>query len=118
KYSTLGGMVKRRDSWFVPLYSGLYPAILCMARRYAGTWGVDADDLVQVAGLALWTCCSRYSTLPPDQQLRIGNTVARRTMLRWCDQEGRTPTHLGTAGSIPWFTVRSMCAEETSAEYS
>jgi hypothetical protein len=26
-------------------------------------------------------------------------------MLHWCDHEGRTPTHLGTAGTSPWFTA-------------
>jgi len=97
--------VKRKDAWFVPLYDGLRPAIVGMARRYARTWGLDADDLIQIAGYALWSCCGRYQGRPLDEQLRIGNTVARRTMLHWCDHEGRTPTHLGTAGTSPWFTA-------------
>jgi len=81
------------------------PAIVGMARNYAHTWGVDADDLIEVAGYALWTSCARYMGRPMDEQLRIGNTVARRTMLHWCDHEGRAPTHLGTAGASPWFTA-------------
>jgi DNA-directed RNA polymerase specialized sigma24 family protein len=97
--------VKRNDAWFVPLYDGLRPAIAGMARRYGRTWGLDADDLAQVAAYALWSCCGRYQERPFGEQLRIGNTVARRTMLHWCDQEGRTPTHLGTAGMSPWFTA-------------
>ena len=97
--------MKRKDAWFVPLYDGLRPAIVGMARRYARTWGLDADDLIQIAGYALWSCCGRYQGRPLDEQLRIGNTVARRTMLHWCDHEGRTPTHLGTAGTSPWFTT-------------
>jgi DNA-directed RNA polymerase specialized sigma24 family protein len=76
-----------------------------MARNYARTWGLDADDLIQVAGYALWSCCGRYLDRPLGEQLRIGNTVARRTMLHWCEHEGRTPTHLGTAGTSPWFTA-------------
>jgi DNA-directed RNA polymerase specialized sigma24 family protein len=97
--------MKRNDAWFVPLYDGLRPAIVGMARNYARTWGLDADDLVQVAGYALWSCCGRYRERPLEEQLRIGNTVARRTMLHWCDHEGRAPTHLGTAGTSPWFTA-------------
>jgi DNA-directed RNA polymerase specialized sigma24 family protein len=93
--------VKRNDAWFVPLYEGLYPAIVGMARNYARTWGLDADDLIQVAGFALWSSCARYQNRPLEEQLRIGNTVVRRTMLHWCDHEGHAPTHLGTAGSSP-----------------
>ena len=70
--------MKRDDSWFVPLYDGLCPAIVGMARNYARTWGLEADDLIQVAGYALWSCCGRYKDRPLDEQLRIGNTVARR----------------------------------------
>ena len=97
--------MKRNDVWFAPLYDGLLPAIIGMARNYARTWGLDADDLVQVGGYALWSNCGRYRERPLDEQLRIGNTVARRTMLHWCDHEGRTPTHLGTAGTSPWFAA-------------
>jgi len=97
--------MKRNDVWFAPLYDGLLPAIVGMARNYARTWGLDADDLVQVGGYALWSNCGRYKDRPLDEQLRIGNTVARRTMLHWCDHEGRTPTHLGTAGTSPWFAA-------------
>ena len=97
--------MKRNDVWFAPLYDGLLPAIVGMARNYARTWGLDADDLVQVGGYALWSNCGRYRERPLDEQLRIGNTVARRTMLHWCDHEGRTPTHLGTAGTSPWFAA-------------
>jgi len=92
--------VKRKDAWFLQLYEGLLPAIVGMARNYAHTWGVDADDLIEVAGYALWTSCARYMGRPMDEQLRIGNTVARRTMLHWCDHEGRAPTHLGTGRCI------------------
>ena len=110
--------MKRASSWFLPVYDGLRPVITGLARKYGATWGVDADDLVQAAGLALWESCERYSSLPLDQQLRIGNTVARRTMLHWCEHESHTPTHLGTAGSTPWFTVETtgcvpmVCEEE------
>ena len=97
--------MKRNDAWFLLLYDGLRPAIVGMARNYARTWGLDPDDLVQVAGCALWSCCGRYQARSLGEQLRIGNTVARRTMLHWCDREGRTPTHLGTAGTAPWFTA-------------
>ncbi len=99
--------MKRTGSWFAPVYEGLRPVIMGLARKYGSTWGVDADDLVQVAGLALWENCKRYSRLPLEQQLRIGNTVARRTMLHWCERESHNPTHLGTAGSTPWFTVET-----------
>jgi DNA-directed RNA polymerase specialized sigma24 family protein len=109
--------VKRASSWFLPLYDGLCPVIVGLARKYGSTWGVEADDLVQVAGLALWESCERYSRLPLDQQLRIGNTVVRRTMLHWCEHESHTPTHLGTAGSTPWFTVEtSACLPAASEE--
>ena len=97
--------MKRSDVWFVALYDGLRPAIVGMARNYAHTWGLEADDLIQVAGYALWSCCGRYKDRPLEEQLRIGNTVARRTMLHWCDHEGHAPTHLGTAGTAPWFTA-------------
>ena len=97
--------MKRNDAWFISLYDGLYPAIVGMARNYARTWGLDADDLIQVAGHALWTGCCRYQDRPLGEQLRIGNTVARRTMLHWCDHEGHTPTYLGTSGTAPWFTA-------------
>jgi hypothetical protein len=30
-----------------------------------------------------------------------------RTMLHWCERESHIPTHLGTAGSTPWFTVEA-----------
>ncbi len=97
--------MKKDDGWFTSVYNGLSSVIAGMARKYAATWGLDVEDLVQAAGLALWECGVRYADLPLEQQLRIGNTIARRTMLHWCEQEGRNPTHLGTAGSIPWFTV-------------
>ena len=110
--------MKRTNAWFFPVYDGLRPVIMGLARKYGATWGVDADDLAQVAGLALWENGERYANLPLEQQLRIGNTVARRTMLHWCDRESHTPTHLGTAGSTPWFTTETadriplVCEEE------
>jgi hypothetical protein len=108
--------VKRASSWFLPIYDGLCPVIVGLARKYGATWGVEADDLVQVAGLALWESCERYSRLPLDQQLRIGNTVVRRTMLHWCEHESHTPTHLGTAGSTPWFTVETTACVLAASE--
>lgn len=95
--------MNKNDAWFVPLYQELYPTLTGMARRYSSVWGVARDDLLQVAGFALWTSCARYVRLPFDQQLRLGNTIARRTMLRWCESESHAPTYLGTAGSLPWF---------------
>ena len=47
--------MKGNDLWFVDLYEALRPAVTGMARNYARVWGVEADDLVQVAGYALWT---------------------------------------------------------------
>jgi len=108
--------VKRNDIWFVQLYEALRPAVTGMARKYAHVWGVEADDLVQVAGYALWTSCARYRDRPLSEQLRIGNTVARRTMLHWCDREGHDPTHLGTAGSAPWFASSSADGGTAPAE--
>ena len=108
--------MKRNDIWFVQLYEALRPAVTGMARKYAHVWGVEADDLVQVAGYALWTSCARYRDRPLSEQLRIGNTVARRTMLHWCDREGHDPTHLGTAGSAPWFASSSADGGTASTE--
>jgi DNA-directed RNA polymerase specialized sigma24 family protein len=99
--------VKKTVSWFSSVYDGLRPVITGLARKYGSLWGIDPDDLVQEAGLALWENCARYSHLPLDQQLRIGNTVARRTMLRWCSRESHAPTHLGTAGPAPWFAAET-----------
>ncbi len=106
--------MKRNSVWFDQLYQKLYPVLTGMARRYGAVWGIDADDLVQVAGFALWTGGARYRHLPFDQQLRIGNTIARRTMLHWCAAESHAPTYLGTAGGLPWFSGReeSMAAPE------
>lgn len=98
--------MKRDSVWFDQLYEKLRPVLTGMARHYSAIWGVDPEDLVQVAGFALWTGGARYSILPFDQQLRIGNTIARRAMLHWCAAESHTPTYRGTSGGLPWFSGR------------